>query len=97
MGRFEEAITDLSRAIGLDSGNAWAIGSHEITKSAGPRHRSRPPIVWAISIRGHAYRKMGRFEEAIADLDGAIELNPIAASIIISDLKRYENQKPAGS
>jgi tetratricopeptide (TPR) repeat protein len=35
-----------------------------------------PEYRWAIARRGEAYRLMGRYDEAIADLSRAIELDP---------------------
>ena len=87
MERYDEALADFNRAIELDPSDAWAIASRgadlpghgTLRRGPGrpqPRHRTRPQHAWAISHRGETYRLMGRYDEALADLNRAIELDP---------------------
>jgi len=52
--------------------------------------------VWTIASRGETYQSMERYEEALADFDRAIDLDPEVAWIIASRgeiyrlMRRYE-------
>ena len=87
MGRYDEALADFNRAIELDPSSAWAIAGRGETyrawgatttrwlTSTAPSN-STPSDAWAIAIRGQTYRAMGRYDEALADFNRAIELDP---------------------
>jgi tetratricopeptide (TPR) repeat protein len=83
---FEEALADLTRAIELDPGLAWAIAGRGDTYRIMRRYEEAladftraieldPGLAWAIADRGNTCRVMGRYEEALADLSRAIELD----------------------
>jgi tetratricopeptide (TPR) repeat protein/predicted ATPase len=85
--RFDEALNDFNRAIELNPGDAWAIGSrgqvyaakdcfHEALTDFDRAVELNPGYAWAISSRGETYRLMGRFDEALTDFSRAIELDP---------------------
>ena len=87
LGKHEEAIADLNRAIELnpDDSQTWLIrggakgnlGRHEEAIADLDRAielNSDDPSAWR--SRGISNGRLGRYEEAIADLDRAIELNP---------------------
>jgi len=92
LGRYDEAIGDYTRAIELDPGyalaynnRAWVytlkgdyIGALEDIEKAlasiGDDDLFFLPI--ALTTRGNIYRELGRYNEAMADTERAIELNP---------------------
>ncbi len=84
MGKFEDALADLSRAIELDDKYAWAIASRGQTyRQMGKFEDALADLsraielddkyAWAIASRGVTYLQMGKFEDALADLSRAIE------------------------
>jgi tetratricopeptide (TPR) repeat protein len=86
MERFEEALTDLNKAINLDDQHAWAIAFRGETYRQTERFEEAladfdkaialdDQYAWAIACRGETYRQMERFEEALADFDKAIALD----------------------
>jgi tetratricopeptide (TPR) repeat protein len=87
MGRYDEALANLNRAIELDPEDARAIGSRGQTYRLMGRYDEAladfnraieldPDLGWAIANRGETFRAMGRYDEALADLNRAIELDP---------------------
>jgi Tfp pilus assembly protein PilF len=85
MGRFEEALADLNRAVELDPGDAWAIGrrgqSYQEMERYGEALADLSRAVelgqvWAVGVRGETYRLMKRYQEALADFNRAVELDP---------------------
>jgi tetratricopeptide (TPR) repeat protein len=88
MGKYDQALADFNRAIELDPnwpgpspsrGVTYPSPDGEIRPCAGgfqPRHRTRPQLAWAIALRGETYRQMGKYEDALADFNRAIELDP---------------------
>ena len=50
-----------------------------------------PEISWAYNLRGRAYCKLERLDEAVADMAKAIELNPEEASFYVSRSIVYSN------
>jgi tetratricopeptide (TPR) repeat protein len=50
-----------------------------------------PEISWAYNLRGRAYCKLERFDEAIADMTKAIELDPGEAAFYVSRSIVYHN------
>ena len=83
MGKYERALADFDRAIGLDPKYAWAIASAaRPTGSMGEYERALadfdraialdPKNAWAIASRGETYRQKGEYERALADFDQAI-------------------------
>jgi tetratricopeptide (TPR) repeat protein len=86
-GRFEQAITDCSKAIELfpmlaEAWNNRGIAyrnTGQIERAIGDYTRAvelNPNYPEALNNRGVAYAQLGRFEEAISDYSRAIELNP---------------------
>jgi tetratricopeptide (TPR) repeat protein len=85
--RYDEALTDLTRAIDLDPKSDRAIADRGETYQAMGRYEEAltdltraidldPKYHWAIADRGETYRLMGRYEEALTDLTRAIDLDP---------------------
>jgi tetratricopeptide (TPR) repeat protein len=85
--RFEQAITDCSKAIELSPmlAEAWNNrgvayrNTGQIERAVGDYIRAvelNPNYPEALNNRGVAYTQLGRFEEAISDYSRAIELNP---------------------
>ncbi len=86
-GRFEQAITDCSKAIQLCPALAEAWNNRGIAyRNIGQVERAisdytraveiNPNYPEALNNRGVAYDQLGRFEEAISDYSRSIELNP---------------------
>jgi tetratricopeptide (TPR) repeat protein len=89
MGKYEEALADLTRVLELDPDDVLAtaerggayrmMGKYE-EALADLNHAleldPNPKGVWAIVSRGLTYRQMRKYEEALADLTRAIELDP---------------------
>ena len=86
-GRYDEALTDLTRAIDLDPANPWAIGERGETYRLMRRYDEAltdftraidlaPAYAWAIASRGQAYLETGRYEEALADFTRGSSWNP---------------------
>jgi tetratricopeptide (TPR) repeat protein len=93
MGRYEEALVDLNRAIALDEQYALAIAIRgEIYRSMGRYEEALVDLnraialdeqyALAIAVRGETYRLMGRYEEALVDLNRAVALNEKYAQAI---------------
>ncbi len=85
--RFEQAITDCSKAIELSPmlAEAWNNrgvayrNTGQIERAVGDYTRAvelNPNYPEALNNRGVAYAQLGRFEQAISDYSRAIELNP---------------------
>jgi tetratricopeptide (TPR) repeat protein len=88
LGRYEEALTSLDRAIELDPHSAWALTSrgetYRLTRRyeealADLNHAIELSDDWAFLNRGATYLLTGRYEEALADLNRAVELYPEGA------------------
>ena len=86
MGKYEEALVDLNRAIALDKKYAWAIAQRGETYRLMGRYEEAlvdlnraialdGKFDWAIASLGVTYRLMGRYEEALVDLNRAIALD----------------------
>jgi len=76
----------LNRAIELDTGYAWAIGSrgqiYRVTRRyeeapcrLQPCHRAEPGLRMDLGSRGQTCHDMGRYEDVVAVFSRAIELN----------------------
>jgi tetratricopeptide (TPR) repeat protein len=87
MGRYEDALADLDRAIELDSNLTWAVVYRGITHRSMRRYQEALADFrlalelglnegWILANRGVTYRLMERYEEALSDFDRAIELRP---------------------
>ena len=86
MDRYDEALADYDRAIELDPSYARAIASRGQTyrrwsvttrpwpTSTAPSNST--PTTWVIGSRDQTYQAMERYDEALADLNRAIELDP---------------------
>lgn len=86
-GRFEQAITDCSKAIELYPmlAEAWNNrgvayrNTGQIERAVGDYTKAvelNPNYPEALNNRGVAYAQLGRFEQAISDYSRAVELNP---------------------
>lgn len=84
--RYNEALTDLNRAIDLDPQADRAIAHRGHTYRRMGRYEDAladftraidldPQSDWAIAGRDETYRLMGRYEDALADLTQAIDLD----------------------
>jgi tetratricopeptide (TPR) repeat protein len=87
MRRYDDALTDLNRAIEARPDQASAIGSRGETYRATRRYDEGladfnraieliPSYVWGIGSRGQTYRQIGRYDETLADFNLVIELRP---------------------
>jgi tetratricopeptide (TPR) repeat protein len=87
MERYEEALADFDRAIGLDPNQPWIVVSRGETYRLIERYEEAladfdraigldPNQAWIVVNRGETYRLIERYEEALADFDRAIELDP---------------------
>ena len=90
MGRFQEAISDYSRAIELDGSNAAAFNNRGYAwrklgwyaEAASDYTRSLeldPSNVKAYNNRGYCHAKAGKYLEAVADYSRVIALDPLNA------------------
>jgi tetratricopeptide (TPR) repeat protein len=89
-GRYEEAWTDASRSEEL--GHRYAIdtlagiytytGQYEkaLVEASAAIERN-PDSVWPLCLRGETYRHLGRHEEALADLNRAVDLHAYPPSL----------------
>ena len=91
LGDYEKAVADYNRAIEIETEAAEAQERRAIetaerypkfdideTLSIQKRH-----LASVYSLRGHAYAKAERYDEAMADIDKAIELDPKNAGYLI--------------
>jgi len=103
-GRYEEALTDFTRAIEVAPNLTWAIADRGETYQLMRRYEEaltdltravdlNPHLTSAITDRGETYRLMERYEEAVADLNRAIEINPGYAFAIRSRGETYRQMK----
>jgi tetratricopeptide (TPR) repeat protein len=87
MGKYDDAVADLTRAIELDPKSAWALANRGVTYGQMERYDDAvadltraieldPKSAWALANRGVTYRQMERYDDAVADLTLVIELNP---------------------
>ncbi|MGH3693910.1 MAG: tetratricopeptide repeat protein [Pseudonocardiaceae bacterium] len=87
LDRYEEAVADFTRAIGLNPEYQWAFVNRGKTNLLMDRYEEAvTDFTRAISLgstfeaviasRGMAYQAMGRHEEALTDFIRVIELNP---------------------
>ena len=86
MARHEEAVADLTRAVELDPGYAWAFGRRGGVPADGPvrgggrrpdpGHRAGPGGRLGLPQRGRCLPGVDRGQEAVADLSRAVELDP---------------------
>jgi tetratricopeptide (TPR) repeat protein len=90
--RYEEALAEFTKALDLDPGNVRAIGNRAITYQEMGRYDDLP---WVIAWRGETYTQLERYDEAVADLNRAIELDPsldwaiAARGLAYLAMKRY--------
>ncbi len=100
MGKYEEALADCTRAIGLDEKYAWIIAVRgESYRLMGKYEEALADFTraieldekgaWAIESRGETYQEMGKYEEALADFTRAIELDETDAWAIMSRGETY--------
>lgn len=86
-GRYDEALSDCTRAIELNPQYAWAIGTRgNVYRTVGRYEDAlsdhtraielNTQVDWALTERAQTYRLMGRYDEALSDYTRAIELNP---------------------
>jgi tetratricopeptide (TPR) repeat protein len=79
----ERALKDLSRAIQLDSFNAWSFVQRGLTfvqiteydralQDYDQALRIQPDYAWAFAVRGDVYYSLSNYERAIADYNQAI-------------------------
>jgi tetratricopeptide (TPR) repeat protein len=84
-GRYEEALSELTRAIELDPKNASAFGARGALYADMHRNEEAlddldraieldPEYGMCFAVRGPIYQEMGRYEEALADCNRAMEL-----------------------
>src|ERR1039457_4849722 len=87
LAQYDEAVTDLSRAIDLEPADASLIAQRGETYRLMERYDEaatdlsraidlEPGYGWAIGSRGQAYQALGRYDEAVTDLSRAIDLEP---------------------
>jgi tetratricopeptide (TPR) repeat protein len=87
MGRYDDAVADYTRAIGLNPDDSSAVASRgDLYRLMGRYHDAvadftraveiNPDDPWPVTRRGRTYEQMGRYEEALADFTRAIGLNP---------------------
>ena len=86
LGKYDQALSDLSRVIELDSGNAFALagrgethrllGSYELAFSdLNQAIEIEPNYAFALASRGWLYQAASLYEEAVLDLKKAIEID----------------------
>ncbi|MET9452829.1 tetratricopeptide repeat protein [Streptomyces cinerochromogenes] len=102
--RDEEAVTELTRAISIDSRNhcAWAYRG-DVHSWNGRTDQAiadltvaldlKPGYAWALAERGATHRLAGRFDDAVTDLTAALELDPTLARALA---QRGEAHQQAG-
>jgi tetratricopeptide (TPR) repeat protein len=101
-GREEDAVEDLTRAIGLDPTLSWAIaGRGDAYRTLGRYDEAiadydralelNPHLTSAIADRGEARRLMGSYDESIADFTRALEIEPDNAWAIGSRGQAYRS------
>ena len=85
-----EALADITRAVDLHPGDAWAIGRRgQVYETMGRLGEAladlsqaidlNPDLAWAFNSRAQFYEAMGRREEALADLSRATDLTPTSS------------------
>ena len=100
MGRYDEALADFNRALSstpTTPGSSAAAGmpTRRWTATTTPWPTSTAPCsspgdAWTTGSRGQAYQAMGRYDEALADFDRALQLDPDDTWIIRSRAHAYE-------
>ena len=104
--QWAQLIGDAGRDIDNPTLSEWGqrlrVGIHDddltqyFTYLINDAHLRKKTLTIALEERGESHIKAGRYEEALADLDRAIELDPTAAWAIISrgrtyrEMERYE-------
>jgi tetratricopeptide (TPR) repeat protein len=94
LGRYDEAIADLGRAIDLDAGNPQYYcqrgdvrlrtgANNEATADYTMAIGQSPRLLWAYRGRGQAYLALGDGEKALADFNEAVRLKPEAFSLLV--------------
>lgn len=94
LGRYDEAIADLGRAIDLDAGNPQYYcqrgdvrlrtgANNEATADYTMAIGQSPRLLWAYHGRGQAYLALGDGEKALADFNEAVRLKPEAFSLLV--------------
>jgi tetratricopeptide (TPR) repeat protein len=102
MQRYNEALTDLSRAIELAPGHAWTIAGRGQTYQAIGRHESAladftraieldPEYAWAFARRGEIRLAMQQHHDALADFDHALAINPRASWAMAGRGQSYQS------
>lgn len=101
MGRYEESLADLDKALQLDPKMAWGFLVRGVAYRAAKRHEESlasiqhalqlvPDYPQALANRGETYRRLNRSEEALADLNQAIEQGFQEAWIFASRAQVYD-------
>ena len=100
LGRYPEALADLTRAIDLGAGSARTIAfrgeayrmMEQYEQALADFSRAvdlDPGNSWAVGSRGQACQALGRHDEALADFSRAIELGADQAWIMASRGETY--------
>src|ERR1019366_3887735 len=87
LAQYDEAVTDLSRAIDLEPADASLIAQRgetyrlmerydEAVSALNPAIDPEHGCGWAIGRRGQTPQAIGRYDEAVTDLSRAIDLEP---------------------
>ncbi|MHB2019731.1 MAG: tetratricopeptide repeat protein [Candidatus Xenobia bacterium] len=93
MGRHEDALPSLERALQLSSGDAanwglkgcvlWALSRQsEALQAIGRAISLRGEDDWAYGVRATMLKELGRPEDALADVEEALQLNPTREDLL---------------
>jgi tetratricopeptide (TPR) repeat protein len=95
LGRYEEALADLTKAIELNGtdANTWfnraevryELGQYEdATEDYSQVLEREPEDFGAITGRGHAWFRMGEFHKALADYSRSVVIDPKSAGALVN-------------
>ncbi|MBI5210796.1 MAG: tetratricopeptide repeat protein [Elusimicrobia bacterium] len=106
LGRYEDALEDLNRAVSAGTwlALAWRGGAHlllgrldaaaaDLDRAIGPGSRDAEALVW----RGELRRLLGRLRESLEDLDRAVELDGGPWAFVNRALTRAALKDDAGA
>ncbi|MGW4967097.1 tetratricopeptide repeat protein [Nonomuraea sp. NPDC004186] len=93
LGRHDQALADLTRAIELAPGDSWDLARRSETyRALGRPHDAladleaaiaiNPGYAWALRTRGEILSGLGRYDEAVAALGQALEVAPADAQTL---------------